>query len=228
MEKINISHPLRYVLSKRIVASPSMTGVIVYGGQRLGKTSYALQVMNDIYQDWDVTLENTFFRLEDIIVYLRAAIKEDRLIPVLMWDDAGIHASKQLYFTKKNLTMYLQALMDVLGTVVKGLILTTPNPDSLLKSIRGYEFYRVKVTKANSGYDRIATGYRSILLPSGTRNISKDFKDMYNAIIPDNRAYSEYQKLRKSYLTDALDNLDAALDESMTYKEQIADQDIGV
>lgn len=222
MEQIKLDHKLKYVLAKRIIDSPAMTGAIIYGGQRIGKSSYSLLVAYDILRDWDSVLDCTFFRLEDITKALRKAINEDIIMPVIIWDDSGIHASKQLYFTKKNLTMYLQALTDVVGTACKGLLLSTPNPDSLLKSIRGYEFYRIKITRINQGYDRIATGYKSVMLPSGTRNIQKDFKDVYNCIIPDDEAYARYSKMRKSYLKDALDNLDSEMN-PMTLKEQIAD-----
>lgn len=223
MEKIEIKHELKSVLAQRIVGNTALTGAIIYGGQRLGKSSYALQVMFDIYQDWNKVLDNTFFRIEDLITALRTAIKNNYIIPCIMLDDAAIGGSKQLYFTNKNLTLYLSALTDVMGTAVKGVLFTTPNPDALLKTLRGYEFYRIKITKANSSYDRIATGYRSILLPSGTRNISKEFKDNFNAIIQDDAAYERYIKMRKGYLNDALDNLESFLDNKMNLKEQIAE-----
>ncbi len=202
-----------------------MTGAIVYGGQRIGKSSYCLQVMFDIYQNWDDVLKYTHFKIEDLILTLRTAIKNNYIIPAILLDDAAIGGSKQLYFTNKNLSMYLSALTDVMGTSVKGLLLSTPNPDALLKTLRGYEFYRIKITKANAGFDRIATGYRSLLLPSGTRLIKKEFKDPFDAIIKDDAAYEKYAKMRKGYLNSALDDLESVLYERANLKEQIADAD---
>lgn len=223
MEEIRINHELKSVLANRIVYSTSLTGSIVFGGQRIGKSSYCLQVMFDIYRDWNTVLKYTFFRIEDLIIALRTAIKNNYIIPCILLDDAAIGGSKQLYFTNKNLSMYLSALTDVMGTSVKGLLMSTPNPDSLLKTLRGYEFYRIKITKASSKYDRIATGYKSLLLPSGTRLIKKEFKDPFNAIIGDDAAYGRYIVMRKSYLNDALDNLESVLNQKMGMKEQIAE-----
>jgi len=224
MEEITINHELKSVLGKRIVYSSAMTGCIVFGGQRIGKSSYCLQVMYDIYRNWDDVLKYTFFKIEDLITALRAAIKNNYIIPCILLDDAAIGGSKQLYFTNKNLSMYLSALTDVMGTSVKGLLMSTPNPDSLLKTLRGYEFYRVKITKANNGYLRIATGYKSVMLPSGTRLIKKEFKDPFNAIISDDAAYARYSTLRKSYLTDALDNLESVLYEHTSLQEQVDEE----
>lgn len=225
MEQIHIKHELKSVLAKRIVFSSSMTGAIVYGGQRIGKSSYCLQVMADIYnQDWDKVLGYTFFKIEDLIAALRKAISDDYIIPCILLDDAAIGGSKQLYFTNKNLTQYLSALTDVMGTATKGLLLSTPNPDALLKTLRGYEFFRIKITKQTSGYDRVATGYRSVLLPSGTRLIKKEFKDPFNAIIKNDEAYARYSTMRKSYLTDALDNLESLLEGRAGLKEQAEDE----
>ncbi len=224
MEKIIVNHELKSVLAQRIVGNTALTGAVIYGGQRVGKSSYALRVMFDIYRNWDDVLKYTFFKIEDLIQALRRAIKDDYVIPVIMLDDAAIGGSNQLYFTNKNLTMYLSALTDVMGTAVKGVLLTTPNPESLLKTLRGYEFYRIKITKANSGYDRIATGYRTVLLPSGTRNVAKEFKDTFNALIDDD-AYSRYIKMRKGYMTEALNNLESVLNKKSNLKEQIKESE---
>lgn len=225
MEIVQINHELKSMLAQRIVYNSSMTGCIIYGGQRVGKSSYALQVMAEIYGgDWDKVLKYTFFKMENLIYELRKAIKGNYIIPCILLDDAAIGGSKQLYFTNKPLTQYLSALTDVMGTSVKGVLLTTPNPAGLLKTLRDYEFFRVKITKANSGYDRIATGYKSILLPSGTRNIKKDFIDPFDALIKNQEAYDKYSKMRNSYLDEALDNLEAAMDNPATLKEQIDDE----
>lgn len=209
----------QFVLSKKIMLDSDMTGVIVFGSQRTGKSTYALQVLYDIYQDWDVVLAHTFFKLEDVVTFLRAQIKQDKIIPAFCWDDAGVYGSKQLYFTKRRLAEYLQNLFDVIGTAVKGVILTTPSPENLLKAVRSYEFYRIKVIKANQHYRRIATGYKNVLLPSGTRFIRKEFKDHYDVRLPD-EVYEKYIGIRKSYLDDALDNLDEFLAEMKVKKAE--------
>ena len=208
-----------FVLSRKIMLDSDMTGCIVFGPQRTGKSSYALQVMFDIYRDWNTVLDHTFFKLEDVVTFLRNQIKTGKIIECICWDDAGVYGSKQLYFTKRRLAEYLQNLFDVIGTAVKGIILTTPSPEGLLKAVRSYEFYRVKVTKENQYYRRVATGYKNVLLPSGTRYIQKKFKDTFDVRLPQD-FYDEYIEIRKSYLDAALDNLDEYLAEMNAKKVQ--------
>jgi len=86
-----------FTLSRYIMEHSEMTGVIVFGSQRTGKSSYALQVLYDIYQDWDKVLDHTFFKLEDVVTFLMNQIKAGRTIPAFVWDDAGVYGSKQLY-----------------------------------------------------------------------------------------------------------------------------------
>lgn len=189
---------LNFVLSHIAIHNPEMIAAIVYAKQRLGKSVYALQVGYDIYRDWDVVLDHTVFQLEDVLDKILCAVEKDVVIPYLIWDDTGVHGNKYLFFTNHTLTMMIQGLFDVVGTAVKCFIMTTPNPGNLLKAIRDYEFYRIKITKMDSRDGRIATGYPNILLPSGTRNIRKEFQDFYRVKIPDD-IYARYVKIRKSY-----------------------------
>lgn len=201
-----------FKLSQDILNNSDLTGAIVFGGQRSGKSSYGLQVMYDIYQDWDIVLDHVLFRLEDVVGYLAKLITEDKVDEVVMWDDAGVYGSSQLYFTKKQLAQYLQALFDTIGSNLKGVILTTPSPENLLKALRGYEFFRIKITHQNQFYRRIGTGYRNVLLPSGTRFIRKTFLDTFDVRIPD-EVYARYMVKRKGYLKATVGDLQSYLEE---------------
>lgn len=209
-EEKKIKDDVHFVLSHYIKYNPEMIAAIVYGKQRLGKTIYAMQVAYDIYRDWDVVQDNMYFKINDVLLAIRNAVKENRIVPIMIWDDAGVYGSKYLYFNNKRVAMLLQGLFDVVGTAVKCFLMTTPNAGNLLKSIRDYEFYRIKIAKANDRDERAATGYANILLPSGTINIRKEFIDTYRTKIPDD-VYARYVKIRKSYLGDVLDNLDEYL-----------------
>jgi len=202
----------QFVLSRYIMEKPEMTGVIIFGSQRTGKSTYGLQVLYDIYGDWNKVLDHTFFKLEDVVGFLMRQIQAGKIIPAFMWDDAGVYGGKQLYFTKRRLAEYLQNLFDVIGTAVKGVIMTTPSPENLLKAVRSYEFYRVKIIKHNQYYRRIAQGYKNVLLPSGTRFIRKAYKDFFDVRLPQD-FYDEYIEIRKSYLDTTLDSLSDYLKE---------------
>jgi hypothetical protein len=199
-----------FVLSKRISEAYNgggFVGSVVYGPQRMGKSSYALQVLNEVYGNWNDALNYCLFSLEDVVKILRKGVMKDVKIPALVWDDAGVHAHSFLYFSNRRLVEYLSSLLDVVGTHLGGLLITTPNPQKLLKVIRGYEFFRVKVFKRNNSGGRRAVGYFSSLLPSGTRIIRRVFSDFYDVQLPDS-VWNRYSKKRKKYLDFALANLE--------------------
>jgi len=202
-----------FILSKLIEERSEMLGAVIYGMQRSGKTMYSLLVMYDLYEDWDKVLDNVFFNLEDLIRAIKERVltnfSASRQLKAICWDDAGVHGSKYLFFRSKQLAEYLQNLFDVIGLAVKAILITTPNPENLLKAVRGYEFLRVKIGKLNDG-NRVAYGYKSILLPSGKMIVRKVFKDYYNVYIP-NDVYKQYLEMREQYLEEAVENLEQFL-----------------
>jgi len=198
-----------FVLAKYIrqaVANDGFVGAIVYGRQRLGKSSYGLQVLHEIYGDWETALKYCLFDLRDVVDVLEKSVKSDEKIPALMWDDCGVHGNKMLYFSNRNLVRYLNSLLDVVGINLGGLILTTPSPANVLRALRGYEFYRAKVFIRDDSGGRRVVGYQSSLLPSGSRIIRRKFSDFYNVMLP-NEVWEKYQHQRKRYLTVALKGL---------------------
>jgi len=184
----------------------SFVGAIIYGGQRLGKSSYAAQILYDIYQDWGLVNEYMLFELGDVVELLDRANRERRKLPVICWDDCGVHANKLVYFQDRLLVQYLGNLMDVVGLNLGGLLMTTPSPLNLLRTLRGYEFLRIKVYRRDQYNGRIAVGYQSVLLPSGSRIIRREFKDNYNVLLPD-EFYLPYLNKRQAYLDTAIARL---------------------
>jgi len=199
-----------FAFSRIITGRPDMVGGVIYGMQRSGKTMYSLLVMYDIYRDWDIVLDNVFFNLEELISAIKNKVlknfSKEKQLRVICWDDAGVHGSKYLFFRSRQLTEYLQNLFDVVGIAVKAILITTPSPENLLKAIRGYEFYRVKIVKLQNE-NRVAIGYRSMLLPSGKMVIRRVFEDYYNLRIP-NDVYNEYFERREQYLEEAITALE--------------------
>lgn len=194
----------------KAVSSKSFEGAIIYGKQRVGKTSYGLQVLYDVYQDWDTVLNRVFFKLEDLVEFLRETHKQRKNVDAILWDDCGVYGSSGLWFSDRQMAEYLQNLIDVIGIRLGGFLMTTPNPENLLKSLRSYEFYRVKCMKHNQRNRRLAKGYKTILYPSGKLITPKDFKDYYDVMLPDD-VYEEYEEVRETYLNEAMDNLDQYL-----------------
>ena len=211
-----------FALSRIIASRPDMVGAVIYGMQRSGKTMYSLLVMYDFYRDWDKVLDNVFFNLEELISAIKNRVlknfSKEKQLRVICWDDAGVHGSKYLFFRSRQLTEYLQNLFDVVGIAVKAILITTPNPENLLKAIRGYEFYRVRIVKLE-GENRVAVGYKSMLLPSGKMIIRRVFEDYYNLRIP-NDVYNEYFERREQYLEEAISALEEFLAEEEEKRER--------
>ena len=196
-----------------IILKEEFMGATISGMQRLGKSSYALQVMYDIYQDWDKVFANMFFKIDELVSYLSSLVDKGEKVPCILWDDAGVSGSSQVYWTDKELYRYLGALTDVIGTTTRGLLMTTPNPYGLVKTIRSYEWLIVRIIRANSEDARLAKGYRNLMLPSGDRQLKKVFIDQYSTMLPDN-VYSKYIKIRRGYNRTVLDAFRTRWDEA--------------
>ena len=195
-----------FALSRRIMGNDGFTGAIIYGKQRIGKSSYAMQIGYDIYKDWNDVAKYTFFKLDDLISFLKDLTAKHGYIPYMIVDDAGVHLSKHTYYSNRTDAQFLSNLFDVVGVAVKSIIFTTPDPGNILKAIRRYEFMRVKIIK-QTNYRRLAKGYRNIMLPSGTFRIRTDFIDSYKVKLPD-EIYKDYSKVRWGYLEEVMSNFD--------------------
>ncbi len=212
-----------FALSRIIASRPDMVGATIYGMQRSGKTMYSLLVMYDFYRDWDEVLSHVFFTLDDLIRAIKERVltnfSASKQLKVICWDDAGVHGSKYLFFRGggRQLIEYLQNLFDVIGLAVKAILITTPNPENLLKVIRGYEFYRVRIVKLPKD-NRVAVGYKSYLLPSGKLIVKRVFEDYYNLRIPSD-VYEQYLEMREQYLEEAVENLEKFLQKKGWGKE---------
>lgn len=202
----------KFILAKEIMCRRDFTGAIVYGGQSLGKTSYTMQVAYDIYKDWDKVFQNMFFDLEELVTYLKQLMREKKRADFIIWDDAGVHGNKLLYFNDPMVAQLLQNLFDVIRIACRGIALSTPVPSNLLKSLRDYEFFKIKIVRANQFNRREAKAYSPNLLPSSKVFIHKDFKDVFNTNLPED-VYKRYTPIRASYLIAALDNLEKIITE---------------
>lgn len=193
-----------FALSRRIMGNDGFTGAIIYGKQRIGKSSYAMQIGYDIYKNWDDVVKYTFFKLDDLISFLKNLTATHGYIPYMIVDDAGVHLSKHTYYSNRMDAQFLSNLFDVVGVAVKSIVFTTPDPGNILKAIRRYEFLRVKIIKRGDDHRRLARGYRNIMLPSGMFRIKTDFMDSYKVMLPDD-IYKEYSKVRWGYLEEVIE-----------------------
>jgi len=187
-------------------------GALVEGKRGVGKSSYCIKVMKEIYQTllscddttaYQYALKHILFDMDDIIRILREARNQNEVLPVVCWDDAGVHGSNLQWFINMRGIQELKSVMDTVRTAVTGLLLNCPDREGLAKVLRGYDDYLVSIIKVNPPYERSARGYNIYKLPSGTRRVYRNFEDRYSCYLP-NWVYKEYMLERMKYLDVAL------------------------
>lgn len=196
-----------------IIQKPTFVGITLYGERRIGKSVLGLMSMYELYKDWDLTFKRVFFSVKDLTAFLMDCAKNDYKCPVIMFDDAGVQGGAQMYHTNRVLVHYMGAVFDVIGTVLKGIILTTPDSENLIKSLRRANFYKTKITPGKHRYDRIATIYKPIRTPYEQFRLQKVAIDHFDVRLPTD-IYEEYYKIRKQYSINALTDLETFLDSS--------------
>ena len=198
----------KFVLTAEIekaIRQDGMVGCVIYGPMRIGKSVFALKTLYQLYGNWDDVLAHTVFRLEDMVGLIEQAMGKDQKVKAVLWDDAGVYGGRMRYFENRTLIQYLENLLDTIGLSLHALLMTSPSVLSLLKCLRTYEFYRIKIYR-DTGQRRYAIAYMSTLLPSGTRLIHRKWRDNYTCRLPDD-VWKEYLVRRQGYLREAISQL---------------------
>jgi len=185
--------------------------LIIYGTPRIGKSAYSIKVLGQVidyffgediftpricqkYMGWDP--EDNVNRWIDL--YKR--------IPGYIWDDAGYWLFS-LNWTDP-LLISVQQYMNVVGTDMNSLMLTTPDPEWILSKIATMPgTIRVKITKRQGGdsdadsirYSRRAVGYLPYKYPDLKKGgVNKVFMDEYSCKLPE-EFYKWYKPTREAY-----------------------------
>lgn len=171
-------------------------GIIVYGAQGYGKSTYALQLTHRILGSWEKVLNSLCFTIDEVNSYLS---QEERQ-KILIWDDAGVHANKYIYYDEREKVKTLSGLLDTIRTFLACLILTTPTPSKLLKPIRELPFYYAKIVQNKDIYRR-AKIYKREYVPDKlyTKLVAEDY---FTCRLPD-WFYIKYDRIRDDYAREA-------------------------
>lgn len=177
---------------KYAIESKGYIGIIVYGAQGYGKSTYSLQLAHKVLGSWDRAFNSLCFTMDEVNDYL---LQEERQ-KILIWDDAGVHANKYKFYDEREQVQTLSGLLDTIRTFLACLILTTPTPSKLLKPIRELPFYYAKIVK-NKGVYRRAKIYKREYVPDSlyTTLVAADY---FTCRLPD-WLYKKYDKLRDEY-----------------------------
>lgn len=207
------------ILADRIVTSNrrgGFTSAIIYGRQGAGKSVYSIKVAYDALRRLDeipakATTEHVFkrymvFTAQQFISKLKNA-RGSRL-PLLIWDDAGVHGGSYIFFTDVHLAKALGDLFRVARTRTAAILFTTPSPSDLLKPFRSYDTIIVYIHELDDVWSR-AHIYQLRLLPSGDARIFKVAQEDFKRRL---RTYGEYVKMRDKYVDYAIDALEQLLE----------------
>ncbi len=188
---------------------------ITYGRQGTGKSVYNMKVASQVlgvlkYRvSWKGLVDNyVLFSVEDIV---RALTGKDR-VPVIVWDDAGVHGSSYTWFLDRKQVYLLSALFQTARTKVSGFLMNTPNPSFVLKHFRSVDSYIIPVVKIDNSRSA-AIGYKIRFLPTGKSYIRKVFIDEFTRRVD---FYPYYFEKRKRYTDLILSRLNEYIRQDKT------------
>ena len=184
--------------------------VIIYGELRMGKSAYALKVLGQVY-DYLKDRPLSIDLVDQYLGWHPAEVVDDwfdieKRIPMYIWDDAGYWLFSLQWHDP--LLIAVQRYMNVIGTDMNTLVLTTPDPTWILKKIVAMPgAIRVKVYKRDGGqydnpsrlYSRHARGYKPYRSPDLKKTgVNRILDDDFSCYIPDD-VYAVYFPKREHY-----------------------------
>lgn len=194
-------------------ANQSIMFCVCYGPPGIGKSSWALQILMELYpHDPEEGWDNLVFRPQDFVKRVSHLIDRGERAKCIVWDDAGLWLYALDWFdpSVKAATKFL----NVARTVTAGLILTTPSLRMLqdrVTTIEGVNVVKVhKVSKA-APTEREADYYRNSIAPWGRRYITNWAVDSFNVMLPD-AVYHRYKPIREAYAKEARDLMTKSLE----------------
>lgn len=195
---------------------------ILHGTPRIGKSSYGIKVMGQVVdyffgEDIYKVTGSTGFRRAPIcekymgwepseVVDNWLDIPDGTRIPMYQWDDAGYWLFS-LNWTDP-LLIAVQQYMNVVGTDMNSMMLTTPDPEWILSKIATMPgTMRIKIIKRDGGgsdadsrlYSRRALGYVPWKYPDlKGGGVNKKLEDDFSCKLPD-EFYKWYKPTREHY-----------------------------
>lgn len=222
---------INYQFSKQIAEKHpwEFIGGVIYGPRRIGKSLYAIKTLMQFLESmgvdeeraWTLALRLTYFDPTDFVIDTVLLAMDRKKVPCMILDDAGVGFSGSQWFSNRETAVALKSVLDTLGTVTTGLILTTPQMNKIMNEFSdATDLYRVDLSKLPVGekgpHGVRASAYGIRVLPSGDVRIKKKtrpdsgFVDELSVYI-ENEKFEQYRAIRGRYTAktgiDALRNV---------------------
>ena len=190
---------------KRVINKEGMCSVLVYGRKGIGKTTVAMLLSYEIYNNWDMVLNHLIFEPEEFSRLLEDY--EDERVPCIIFDDAGTWLNKYRY--RSHEIVAFCRLYDLMRSLVAVVIFTTPHPHNILRYIREDVDVFIKV-REHEGTVRECDVYRRFYthpiprsgeIRKGTLVMDKMLIDLSD--LP-KRVYEKYLTKRRKAIRKAL------------------------
>lgn len=180
---------------------------IIEGEFGSGKSSVVIQILRELYPEGEEWKKYLVFKPEEFLDLVDSLIMQDppKKVPLIVWDDAGLwlYAMEWSDERVKSVVKFI----NVMRTVVGGLILTTPTQDMIVGKIPAIPGVRIGAIARASGHSRdtrILTVARTIKTKWGRKFVTDYIEDKFNVMLPTN-IYNYYKPLRDSYAREAND-----------------------
>lgn len=210
---------------KEVYKANECQNFIVYGPTGVGKTSYALQTLMEVYgtADPDILKNYVFFNPLEFLKAMKS-FRGGKKVPAVSWDDAGVW----LYYLDFHnpVVKSISKMFQLIRTRTSSVILTTPNPTLILGKIRNFpQTITIKVKKSweqpRTLKDlRTATAYRSFMLPDLQKwRVQKVYEDDFGVYLP-NDLYKWYVAEREGYVVQIEEEIEGNMPEKFQLREQ--------
>lgn len=217
-KKYALAYPAEKILRAR--ERGRFEAFTIWGPPREGKSSYGIKTMRDIYMALDgcdidaayeKALECVKFEKKDVFGTIRKYMISDEVLPVLMWDDMGVHGSSYQFFLNSKEVAALKGSFDTIGTAMSGLLMTTPTPEGVLKFVRDYHYPEIHISRMNGAWERKAQPREYYCSRRGWKLRRTDVYDQFSCYLP-KWVWEKYISRRKSIAIKAIDDVMKAIE----------------
>lgn len=220
------SRTLKSILYAR--KTEGLYSCIVTGKRGIGKSSYSLQILFNIFKKlgfdtdtaWQMALDRIKYTVKEVVTFLKTNIDNDTK-DIFIWDDAGVYAGGVRWRTDYKEMVLIESICDTFRDCVYCVLFTVPEQRTLTRRIRSYDDFLVKIQYLKKdelkNYDddtnnlRVARLYKKVILPSSQVRVYKQYYDTFDIMLP-GWVYDQYKKKRRKYTKTNIEKLMSSLE----------------
>ncbi|MFH1328373.1 MAG: hypothetical protein ABIH76_05985 [Candidatus Bathyarchaeota archaeon] len=203
--------------------------LFIIGPQACGKTTFAMHIGYDVYrilhptfteeEVWQRVLDRLYFDIRPSITLFKEARQHRKQIPLIIYDDVGVHLSKYTPFMKGGFQVIkaVKGLFDTIRTVCNGVVITSPKLHAI-KAVQEMSWFKCKIFKSTEEDDiRIAKIWEYSEEVWGEAWHTCIIEDEFRLVLPD-WVREKYEDKRGETVDSILDECEKALTATPKYE----------